>query len=132
MDLVTILPTHFIPYGKGFNLQGDLNSWLGPHLLPGDLHSQNRNGKYFSENQLTCVNSLPITQGLITRPRKCFNEVKQSTIIFYVVCQRVLPFVLSMKIDDGKKHILTNFNNTDKEGKTVHSDHFPLTMEVKL
>ena len=30
-------------YGKGFILQGDLNSWLGPNLLPGDLHSQNKN-----------------------------------------------------------------------------------------
>ena len=123
-------------YGKGYILQGDLNAWLGPVILPGDKHKQNRNGKLFSdflrENKLTCVNSLPITQGLITRSRKCLNELKESTIDFYVVCERVLPFVLSMNIDNGKKHILTNFNNTNREGIAVHSDHFPLTMEVKL
>ena len=49
-----------------------------------------------------------------------------------MVCERVLPFVSSMNIDNGKKHILTNFKNTDKEGQAVHSDQFPLTMEVKL
>ena len=109
---------------------------LGPKLLPGDVHSQNRNGKLFSEflkeNSLTCVNSLPLTEGLITRKRKLLNEVKQSTIDFYVVCERVVPYVHNMKIDNGKHHMLTNFSNTDKEGKTVNSDHYPLTMNVKL
>ena len=123
-------------YGKGYILQGDLNAMLGPKLLPGDVHSQNRNGKLFSdflkENKLTCVNSLPLTEGLITRKRKLLNEVKQSTIDFYVVCERVAPYVQSMKIDNGKHHKLTNFSNTDKEGKAVSSDHYPLTMNVKL
>ena len=123
-------------YGKGYILQGDLNAWLGPEILPGDIHNQNKNGKLFSEflreNKLICVNSLPITQGLITRSRKCLNEIKESTIDFYVVCERVLPFVSSMNIDNGKKHILTNFKNTDKEDQAVHYDHFPLTVEVKL
>ena len=27
--------------GKGFILQGDLNAWLGPDLIPGDCHEQN-------------------------------------------------------------------------------------------
>ena len=31
--------------GKGFILQGDLNAWLGPKLIPGDNHGQNQNGK---------------------------------------------------------------------------------------
>ena len=30
-------------YGKGYILQGDLNAWLGPTILPGDIHKQNRN-----------------------------------------------------------------------------------------
>ena len=36
-------------YEKGYILQGDLNSMLGPKILPGDLHSQHRNGKLFSD-----------------------------------------------------------------------------------
>ena len=123
-------------YGKGFILQGDLNAWLGNNMLPGDLHVQNRNGKFFElflkQNKLICVNSLPIAQGLITRSRKLLNEVKQSTIDFYVVCERVLPHITYMKIDNGTTHTLTNYFNMDSDGKPVNSDHFPLHMEVKL
>ena len=119
--------------GKGFILQGDLNSFLGPDMLPGDVHPQNRNGKLFStflaNNRLTCVNSLDITNGLITRTRKVLNEIKESTIDFFVVCERVLPFVINMKIDNHKQHTLTNF----KEGEdSVDSDHLPLVMKVNL
>ena len=123
-------------YGKGYVLQGDLNAMLEPHMIPGDLHSQNQNGKFFEnflkENRLTCVNSLPLTEGLVTRKRKCLEEMKASTIDFYVVCDRDLPHVQNMKIDYGKHHMLTNLKIFDKEGKTVNSDHFPLTMNVKL
>ena len=58
--------------------------------------------------------------------------MKHSTIDFYVLCERVVPYVHNMIIDNGKHHMLTNLSNTDKEGKAVNSDHFPLTMNVKL
>ena len=119
--------------GKGFILQGDLNSWLGPELIPGDCHAQNRNGKLFAtfinENKLICVNSLPVTEGVITRSRTYLGVEKNSTIDFYVVCERVQAFVKSMKIDNGKKHMLTNY----KHGfAAVNSDHRPLIMNVQL
>ena len=60
------------------------------------------------------------------------GDIKASTIDFYVICERVLPYVHYMKIDNGKNHMLTNFNNVDKNGMTVNSDHFPLTMNIKL
>ena len=99
--------------GKGFILQGDLNAWLGSDLLPGDQKPQNQNGRLFQEflkeNRLTCVNSLPLKKGLITRTRKYLGEFKQSTLDFYVVCDYVLPHVMSMTIIDSKHHILTNY-----------------------
>ena len=87
---------------------------------------------FIKENKLICVNSLPLTEGLITRSRKYDKEVKQSTIDFYVVCERVLPYVKSMKIDNGKVHMLTNYSNVDKEGRAINSDHFPMSMEINL
>ena len=36
-------------YGKGYVIQGDLNAWLGPKILPHDLHEQNRNGALFEK-----------------------------------------------------------------------------------
>ena len=105
-------------------------------MLPHDLHEQNRNGalfeKFLKENQLTCVNTLPLTEGLVTRKRKCLSEIKESTIDFYIVCERVLPFVTKMQIDDGKNHIVTNYGNVNSDGNSVNSDHYPLIMEVKL
>ena len=52
-----------------------------------------------------CVNSLPLTKGLITRSRVYLGEEKKSTIDFYVVCERVIASVKCMQIDNGKDHI---------------------------
>ena len=59
---------------KGFYLEGDLNSWLGSEILPGDLHGQNENGKLFHNflqrhPQLSVVNALQIFKGLVTQKR---------------------------------------------------------------
>ena len=100
------------------------------------MHKQNRNGalfeKFLNENNLTCINTLPLTTGLITRKRKCLNDIKESTIDFYVVCDRVLPFVNQMNIDDCKHHMLTNYGNIGNNGTAINSDHYLLTMDVKL
>ena len=118
---------------KGYILQGDLNAILGPELLPGDCHSQNRNGKLFScflkDNNLLCVNSLPLTKGVITRSRFYLGVEKKSKLDFYVVCEHVLASVKSMQIDNGKQHILTNYT---RGVKAVNSDHRPLVMDVML
>ena len=122
--------------GKGYILQRDLNCWLGPELLPGDVREQNQNGRLFQsflqENKLTCVNSLPITKGLITRSRKHLGEIRESTIDFYVVCERVLPLVKSMQVIDDKEHKLTNNSMMNDKNEAVSSDHAPLVIEVKL
>ena len=91
-------------------------------MLPGDMHHQNRNGKLFStfltDNQLTCVNTLPLTKGLITRSRKYLNEIKQSTVDFYVVCESVLPYITSMHIDSDNKHYASDIITLD----TIYED----------
>ena len=122
--------------GNGFILQGDLNCWLGPEIIKGDVRKQNRNGKMFASfmdvNNLTCVNSLEITEGLIARIRNRLGIEEKSIIDFYVVCQRVLPYVTSLKIDNGSNHTLTNYSCAKEGGKAVESDHKPLVMEVKI
>ena len=75
------------------------------------------------------MNSLPVTEGIITRSRTNLGVEKTSTIYFYVICERVQALVKSMKIDKGKKHMLTNY----KYGyAAVSSDHRPLVMDVQL
>ena len=57
------------------------------------------------------------------------NIWRESTIDFYVVCERVLPYVKSMKIDNGKGHTLTNYQ---RGAVGVNSDHKPLLMDIEL
>ena len=60
--------------GKGFILQGDLNSWLGNKIIPNDSRKQNENGKlmeaFLLRNHLTVVNSLSLCKGVFTRIQK--------------------------------------------------------------
>ena len=122
--------------GKGFILQGDLNAWLGSDLIPNDPHKQNKNGKMFetflSENNLVCVNSLPLTKGLITRSRNVAGVIQKSVVDFYIVCELVLPFISQMKIDSDKKHLLTNYKPALLDLKVCDSDHMVLSMDLNL
>ena len=109
--------------GKGFILQGDLNATLGSTIIPGDKNPKNENGRLFEQfllnNKLTPVNSLPLCKGLITRKRLLTTgKLESSSIDFYVVCERVLPFVTDMLIDSDRKYIATNFTDVKKRGRS--------------
>ena len=122
---------------SGFILHFDGNLWAGEGIIPGDPRKQNINGKFF-ENfleqnpNLTVINSLPLCQGLITRSRIKNGTLEESVIDFFLVCNRVLPHVQKMVVDEEKKFILTNYRNTRVGGKAVDSDHFTQYMDVEL
>ena len=119
--------------GHGFILQGDLNSWLGPDILPGDTKKQNQNGKllvnFVESNKLTIVNTLPICKGTKTWTRIRQGVTLSSTLDFFVVCERVLPYIMEMNIDNDRKYRITNFRN---KNKVTQADHVPMTMKVSL
>ena len=54
------------------------------------------------------------------------------TIDFFVVCERVLPYVTEMKIDNDNQHRITNFYNIKKGNKTTNADHIPMWITVDL
>ena len=123
--------------GHGFILHFDGNLWAGETIIPGDKRGQNRNGKLFSDflqrnKNLTVVNSSPLCSGLVTRVRDKDGKLEESTLDFFVVCDRILPFVTSMVIDEDKKFILTNYTQVKKGGKAVDSDHYTQYMDVNL
>ena len=123
--------------GSGFILHFDGNLWAGSEIIPGDRRPQNRNGKLFQEflernKNLRVVNALSLCQGLVTRSRKTKNHTEESILDFFVVCDRVLPFVTKMVIDDHKKHILTNYQAAKTGGKAINSDHFTQYMDLKI
>ena len=118
---------------SGFLLQGDLNAWLGPNVLLGDRKQQNQNGKHLVKfvetNKLTIVNTLTICLGAITWSRIKTRKKLSSTIDYYVVCGRVLPFVQEMSIVTNRKHKITIFKQGDK---TTEGDHVPFTLKMNI
>ena len=119
--------------GNGFVLQGDMNSWLGQDIITGDTRKQNQNGNMFAtfvkSNKLTIVNSLPICKGTTTWSRIKQGVKLSSTLDFFVVCERVLPYVQEMTIDNEGNHKITNFKNGEN---TTESDHSPMWIKVNL
>ena len=114
--------------GSGLVLHFDGTLWAGTNIIPGDPRKQNRNGKLFEEflsrnPHLSVVNNLPLCQGLITRSRLRDGILEESVLDFFLVCDRVLPFVTSMVIDESRKYILTNYEQVRKGGKACDSDH---------
>ena len=123
--------------GAGFVLHFDGNLWAGDSIIPGDPRPQNKNGKIFqdfleSNPNLTVVNSLPLCEGVVTRRRKKGNILEESTLDFFVVCDRVLPHVTRMVIDSNKDHILTNYKPARNGGKAVDSDHMTEYMDLDI
>ena len=122
---------------SGFILHFDGNLWAGEGIIPGDPRKQNRNGKFFEtflkqNPNLTVINSLPLCKGIITRSRIKNGISEESVIDFFLVCNRVLPYVQKMIIDEEKKFILTNYKKARVGGKAVDSDHFTQYMDVEM
>ena len=121
----------------GFILHFDGNLWAGDRIIPGDPKMQNRNGKLFQQfleqhPTLTVVNALDLCEGLITRARNKNGKMEESILDFFVVCNKVLPYVKKMVIDEQKKYILTNYTRVRQDGKATDSDHFTQYLELDL
>ena len=123
--------------GSGFILQFDGNLWAGNSLIPGDPRPQNRNGKMLEQfltrdQHLKIVNALPQCKGLITRRRMKNGEAEESILDLFIVCNKVLPFVTNMVIDEEKKYVLTNYKQYAKNRKAIDSDHMTEYMDLNI
>ena len=118
--------------GAGIIIQMDGNCWAGDKIIKDDPKPQNQNGKRFEnflkENQhLTVVNALPICEGKFTRIKRMKNIEQKSIIDFFVVCDKILPLVTKLTIDENGENLMTRYR-----GKIVKSDHRVLKLEVNL
>ena len=95
----------------GIVIQIDSNAWAGDKLIPNDPNKQNSNGKqlemFLDRNEnITIVNSLSLCSGLITRKRITTNQNEKSVLDLFLVCERVLPYLTSMHVDEQGSHQL--------------------------
>ena len=117
----------------GFILQMDGNLWAGGTIISGDPKRQNQNGKLFENYllknpNLSVVNALKLCEGKITRKRNTKDTAEKGILDFFVVCEKILPHVTRMVIDEKGLNALTKYRG----GNPVKSDHNMLKLELNL
>ena len=123
----------------GLLIQMDGNLHAGERIIPGDPNPQNRNGKLFESflnkfPHLSVANALSQCTGVITRCRKTVQRIEESVLDVFIICDKLLPYVKSLLIDEEKCYSLTNFNprNKKQNKKIIESDHNTMIFELSL
>ena len=123
--------------GTGLVIEIDSNAWAGKKIIPNDPNIQNSNGKllenFLEQNKnMTVVNSLNICEGAITRKRvtKCLNE--KAILDIFMVCEKILPHVTKMHVDEKGDYQLTNFYGKNHKGKVTVTDHAKIELDLNL
>ena len=97
------------------------------------LHKQNYNGKLF-ENfllqnpNLTVVNATSRCQGAITRERNTTKRTEKAILDFFIVCERIFPFVTQMLIDEKGGNDIFRYRGDN----VVKADHHMLKLKLDI
>ena len=95
-------------------IQMDSNCWLGGDIIPGDPNkTANSNGKLFQKilqriKNMHLVNSMSLCEGVITRQRVTEILNEKSVIDVFIVCEKILPHIKNMLVDEKRDNPLTN------------------------
>lgn len=120
----------------GLIIELDCNAKIGPEYLKGAKHNTSDNGQLLIDlierRNLTIVNTLEVCHGVTTRVRKVENNIEESTLDYFIVNERSLPFVTSMTVDENKTHVLTKYASKKGKKVLVESDHQALILETAI
>ena len=123
--------------GDGLLIQMDGNLHGGPELIKNDPNFQNQNGKLFCQllernPTLIAVNALDLCEGVITRCRKLENRTEKAILDFYIINEKMRPFISKMKIDENKQFSLVNIAQQKKNKRLIETDHNALILDILL
>ena len=81
---------------------------------------------------ITFVNALDLCKGSITRKRNtaCVNE--KSILDLFLVCDKIMPLVSSMAVDEKGEFQLANFYSKNHNGKVTQTDHAKVELQINL
>ena len=121
----------------GLVIEIDSNCWAGRELIPNDPNMQNANGKllqlFLQRNEgMHLVNSHELCEGLITRKRLTENRQEQSAMDLFIVCDRILQYMVNMHVDEQGEHQLTNFYGKRHNQKVTESDHAKIQLNLNI
>ena len=122
--------------GKSVYIEVDANSKLGPERIPNDKHPMSKNGKILASiidrHVLFVVNSSNKCKGLITRKRITTQRTEESTIDLVITSSDMMDYLVSLEIDDERKHVITKLTGCKEKPSKVESDHNVLITKFKL
>ena len=118
-------------------IQMDGNLWAGPETIKNDPHQCNQNGKFLKDllkkyPQLCVVNNLESCVGSITRRRTTIKRCEESILDFFIICEKLKPFVKEMLVDEEQKYVLSRFSKSNGKHVLKNSDHNTLIMKMKI
>ena len=119
---------------QGVIIQIDGNLHAGKNLLKNDPNPQNQNGKFFMDflqrnSMLSVVNSLDICEGLITRQRLLETRSEKAVLDFFIVNDKLNPFLKKMIVDEQRNFSLGNYAQIHKNKRIIESDHNGLILD---
>ena len=112
----------------------DANGKLGNGIITGDPNVISPNVRLLleliSRKSLVIVNATDKCFGTITRMRVKGQNTEQSVLDYFIVCQELCNLVVSILVDEERKHILTRFYKRNGVCKVVESDHNILILNI--
>ena len=122
---------------QGLIIQMDGNLHAGEGLVKDDPNPQNQNGRLFVQflqrnPSLTVVNALSICKGLITRQRILESRTEKAVLDFFLVNDKLSPFLKSMIVDEKREFPLSNFSQIKKNKRVTETDHNGLILELEI
>ena len=123
--------------GDGLIIQMDGNLHAGPDIVKTDPNKQNKNGKLFVEflernAQLLVVNALDLCEGVITRRRELEKRTEEAVLDFFIINEKMRPFLKRMIVDENKEFNLVNLAQLKKNKRIVETDHNGLLLDMEL
>ena len=113
--------------GKSIVIEMDANSKLGSKYIPKDPHEITPNGLILSrviDRHALCVaNGLMESVGTITRKRVTRYRTEESVIDIVLISHDMKQLLVSFKVDEDKKHVLTRITKGKHGVKVKESDH---------
>ena len=122
---------------QGIVIQMDGNLHAGEKFIKDDPNPQNQNGGLFLDflqrnTSLVVVNTESICEGLITRQRKVESRMEKAVLDFFIVNDKIAPFLKKMIVDEKKEFGIYNLAQIRKNKRVIESDHNGLILEINI
>ena len=119
--------------GASIIIETDANSKLVPNYIPNDPHALSPNGALLAviieRHNLILGNGSSKCKGTITRTRSTRNRIETSAIDVIIFSSDLNKHLVSVHIDQDRKHVLSRIYKTNRGVKVKESDHNTIVTE---